>query len=131
MVPPMQPSAQERIARHKDFLRANAEIIGAFAWENCLKEGRGAVLVPEEDFIHAPTPQLKRLRFHYLPLAKHDQEPFKSVLSEKELGWLAGYDPDEKVVVCILREPSGVSSYFIGGRSRPSEAYARQKAKSN
>ena len=127
----MNLTPEQRIARHKDFLLANGETIAAFSWGGYLKDGKGAVLIPEEDFIHAPTPQLKRLRFHYLSLAKRDQEPFKAVLSEKELGWLAGYDPDEKVIVCILREPSGVSSYLMGGRSRPSVAYARQQAKQN
>jgi hypothetical protein len=89
------------------------------------------VLVPEEDFVREPSPQLKGIRFHYLPLSAHDREPFRGVLSGRELGWLASYDPDEKVVVCVIRDGGGVSSYFVGGRMKPSEAWARQQAKRN
>ena len=49
----------------------------------------------------------------------------------KERGWLDSYDPYERVIVIILREGGGASGYLIGGRTRPSEAYARQKAKEN
>lgn len=120
---------EQRIARHKDFLQANWPLIAAFSWENYLVKGRGAVLVPEADFVDAELPQLKALRFHYLPLAERHSPPFEEVLAGKEAAWLEAYDPDEKAVVCILREAEGVSSYFIGGRMKPSEAYAREKAR--
>jgi hypothetical protein len=128
---PMELTKEQRIARHKHFLKANVELIASFSWGGNLASGRGAVLVPEDDFVHAEPPQLKGIRFHYLPLATHDQEPFKGILSEQELGWLTSYDPDVKVVVCILRPEGGVSSYLIGGRMKPSEAWARQQAKRN
>lgn len=50
------------------------------------------------------------------------------MLIEKELGWLATYDPDARVAVCIIGE-HGVSSYLCGGSGKPSEAFARQQAK--
>lgn len=125
----MNLTQEERIARHKSFLIANGELLSAFSWENYLAKGKGAVLVPEEDFMRADVPQLKGLRFHYLPLAEKDKEQFKSIFAEKELGWLATYNPDEKVILCILREGGGVSSYlFGGGRVKPSEAYMRKRA---
>src|ERR1039458_7702987 len=43
------------------------------------EEGRGAVLVPEEDFVHADIPQLKGLRFRYLALKEHGKPPFTDV----------------------------------------------------
>lgn len=127
----MNLTREQRIARHKDFLKANWRQLSAFSWEHYLTQGVGAVLVPEEDFVHASHPQLKGLRFHYLPLADKDKEPFKEVLAEKELGWLQTYDPDEKVICIILREGDGISSYLFGGTTKPSEAYAWQKAKEN
>ncbi|MCE9612920.1 MAG: hypothetical protein K8T26_01500 [Lentisphaerae bacterium] len=127
----MKLTKEERIARHKSFLQANWEIIAAFSWGNYLEKGRGAVLVPEEDFVHQPIPVLKGLRFHYLPMEGHEASPFKGILSDRELAWVKTYDPDEKVILCIIREGGGVSSYLIGGRSKPSEAWARQKAGEN
>jgi len=87
--------------------------------------------VPEQDFVHSATPELKGLRFHYLPLKEHGRGPFKGVLAKKELVWLRTYDPDERVVLCVLREEGGVSSYYFGGTTKPSDAYARQKAMNN
>jgi hypothetical protein len=127
----MNLTKERRIGRHKDFLKANAEVISAFAWEGYLSEGPGAVLVPEEDFVHASRPELKPLRFHYLPLTSKDQAPYQDVLTEKEIGWLTSYNPDEKIVLCVLRKGDGISSYLFGGRVRPSEAYARKQAKRN
>lgn len=127
----MDLSKEQRILRHKSFLQANWDAIAAFSWEHHLKNGRGAVLVPEEDFIHAETPQLKGLRFHYLPAVGHEDGPFKGILSVKELTWMNSYDPDARVVVCILREGGGVSSYLIGGNPKPSVALARQQIKEN
>lgn len=117
---------EQRIARHKDFLKANWHLIAAFSWENYLTKGRGVVMVPEEDFVHATVPQLKGLRFHYLALT--DKNPdFAHVLADKESRWLESYDPDEKVIICIVR-PEGVSSYLFGGPAKNSQAYAQQKA---
>lgn len=37
------------------------------------------------------------------------------------------YDPDEKVILCVIRDGGGISSYLIGGRMKNSEAFKRQK----
>jgi hypothetical protein len=127
----MQLTKEQRIARHKSFLGANWEPIAAFSWEHYQKDGRGMVVVPEEDFVHLPSPTLKGLRFAY---AAKDGELLRKVSTHfeaKEWSWLDSYDPDEKAIVIILREGGGTSGYLIGGRTRPSEAWARQKAKDN
>jgi hypothetical protein len=126
----MQLTPEQRIARHKDFLNANWESLAAFAWEHHQAEGAGVVLVPEDDFVHFESPQMAPLRFHYLSLAASERPPFKNLLSEKELTWLRTYDPDTHVVCCIIQD-GGVSSYLFSGSCRCSEAYLRQKAKSN
>ena len=127
----MQLTKEQRIERHKSFLKANWITLSAFSWEHFQKQGPGAVLVPEEDFVHSASPELKGLRFHYLPLVQHDKGPYQGVLAEKELTWLKTYDPDERVVLCVLRPEGGVSSYLFGGTTKPSDAYTRQKAKEN
>lgn len=127
----MNLTKEQRIAQHKNFLKANWITLASFSWENFQAKGAGAVLVPEEDFVHSATPELKGLRFHYLPLSGHDKGAFMGVLAEKELAWLKTYDPDKMVVLCVLRKEGGVSSYLFGGSTKPSEAYARQKAKEN
>lgn len=122
---------EQRIARHKNFLKSNWIILAAFSWEHFQAKGSGAILVPEEDFIHSSSPVLKGLRFTYFPLSEHNKAPFKGILAEKELRWLKTYDPDKMVVLCVLREGGGVSSYLFGGTTQPSDAYAKQKAKNN
>jgi hypothetical protein len=128
---PTELTREQRIARHKDFLRANGETIAAFSWGGYLKDGKGAVLVPEEDFVHLPTPQLKGLRFAYAAKDSDLLGEISTHFEQKEWSWLDSYDPDEKAIVIILREGGGTSGYLIGGRTRPSEAWARQKAKDN
>jgi hypothetical protein len=118
---------EQRIAKHKSFLNANGLRIAAFAWEHYLTKGRGAVLVPESEFLYEDIPQLKGIRFHYLAQTEREQPAFKDILAEKELAWMETYDPDEKVILCIIREGGGISSYLFGGRIKNSEAYTRQK----
>ena len=118
---------EQRIAKHKSFLNANSLLIAAFSWEHYLAKGRGAVLVPEADFLYADTLQLKGIRFHYLAQTEREHSAFKNVISEKEMAWMETYDPDEKVILCVIRDGGGISSYLIGGRMKNSEAFKRQK----
>jgi hypothetical protein len=53
------------LTKEQRILNANQELLAAFAWERYQKEGRGMVVVPEDDFVHLPTPTLKGLRFAY------------------------------------------------------------------
>lgn len=127
---PMNLTAQERIARHKSFLNANWELLAAFGWEHFQKEGRGMVVVPEEDFVGYATPQLKGLRFAYATKDSGLMGEISKAFEAKEWGWLDSYDPDAKVIVIILRD-HGTSGYLVGGRTKPSEAWVRQQAKQN
>jgi hypothetical protein len=43
----MELTKEQRIARHKDFLASNWQILAAFSWENYLAKGPGAVFVPK------------------------------------------------------------------------------------
>ena len=126
----MDLTQEQRIARHKSFLGANWDLIAAFSWEHYQTEGRGMVCVPEEDFVHADHPQLKGLRFLYAAKGSELMGKISSAFEEKEWNWLETYDPDQKVIVVILRE-QGTSGYLIGGRMKPSEVWARQKATEN
>ena len=127
----MKLTKEQRIAKHKNFLGANWELISAFAWEHYQKEGRGMVVVSEEDFVVFANPQLKGLKFAY---AVKDSDLIREVsghFEAKEWGWLDSYEPNERIIVIVVREGGGTSGYLIGGRTRPSEAYAKQQAKSN
>lgn len=123
-------SQEQRIARHKSFLAANWELIAAYSWEHYQSEGRGMVVVPEEDFVHLPTPTLKGLRFAYAAKDGDLLSKISTHFEDKEWSWLDSYDPDAKAIVIIVRD-HGTSGYLIGGRTRPSAAWARQKAKDN
>ncbi len=105
-------------------------LIAAFAWEHYQKEGRGMVVVPEEDFVHAVSPQLTGLRFNYAIKGSEFLGKISTAFENKEWGWLDSYDPDARVILIIL-SGQGTSGYLIGGKMSPSEAYARQKVKEN
>jgi hypothetical protein len=62
----MNLTKDERILRHKQFLSTNWEMLAAFSWEHYQQEGRGAVLVVEEDFVHAETPQYTTVHLRYV-----------------------------------------------------------------
>lgn len=117
-----------RMAKHRDFLKANWRKIASFAYENYLAKGRGIVAIPEEDFVHASEPSLAPIRFHYSP-----ESEALSLMSDyqgsKEQGWMGSYDPEEKVIATIIRfDSTGVSSYLFGARPTPKEIYEAGKA---
>jgi hypothetical protein len=122
---------EQRIARHKDFLKANWELLAAFSWEHYQTEGRGFVVAMEVDFIHAATPQFAPIRLRCVAENSARFPEVMKMLGEQELGWLKSYDPDARVPLLIVRDNGGTSGYLIGGNLRPSEAYRRQRVKMN
>lgn len=127
----MNLTQEQRIARHKQFLSANWQLLAAFSWEHYQSEGRGFVAAMEEDFVHAATPQYAPIRLRFIAEKSAKFPEVMKMLGEKELGWIKTYDPDERVPVLIIRDNGGTSGYLIGGNPKPSVAYERQKAKSN
>lgn len=127
----MNLTPEQRIAKHKDFLNANWRRIAAFAWEHYLEKGKGMVLVHEEDFVFAPTPQYAPLRFRYLPVDDPGMKDFPDWEGSKEQMWIVSYDPSERVIVVVIRYDSSISSYFAGARPSPPDAYALLKASDN
>ena len=127
----MKISEEERRLRHKRFLLANLGMLSAFAWEYYQKEGRGAVVADERDFIHAPEPQYARISLRYIAEGSPRLQEVGGWPGDKEAGWVATYEPDERIVVLIVREDKGLSSYLVISPIRPSEAFARQQARGN
>lgn len=130
-MPPL--SKEQRIARHKDFLRANWRALASFAWGHFLADGKGCVVALEADFVNAASPQYAPIRLKYLAESRRDEMAAAGVtLSDKEDGWLKAYDPAEKVIVMILRGDGGqISSYLLGGSPKPEDCWAADKAKEN
>lgn len=124
------PSPEERVAKHKDFLSANWRRIGAFAYSEYLLKGRGIVCVPEEDFIHAPSPSYAPIHFRYFTEADII-EVMLDYDGSKEQGWVRSYSPDEKAIITILRYDAGVSSYLAGGQPSPPACHAAKVAEGN
>ena len=113
-----------RMARHRVFLDANWRQIAAFAYGEYLAKGRGIVAIMEEDFVHANEPTLAPIRFKYFSAAEAPRL-MSDYEGSKEQGWVGGYNPDEKVVVTVVRfDSTGVSSYLIGARPSPKELHA-------
>lgn len=127
----MNLGEEERIARHKRFLQANWKLLAAFAWEHYQKQGRGAVVADERDFVHAGVPQYTAIHLRYVA----ENTPFLKEIGgwpgDKEAGWVKTYDPDARVVVLIVRDNGGTSGYVIGAFPRPSEAFAEQQTQAN
>ena len=127
----MNLGEEERIARHKRFLQANWKLLAAFAWEYYQKQGRGAVVADERDFVHAGVPQYATIHLRYVA----ENTPLLKELGgwpgDKEADWVKTYDPDARVVVLIVRDNGGTSGYLIGASPRPSEAFAKQQTQAN
>ena len=127
----MKLSAEERILRHKRFLAANWKLLAAFAWEYHQKQGRGAVVVDERDFIHAPVPQFTGIHLRYVAENTALLKEIGGWPGDKEANWVATYDPEIRVVLFIVRDDEGISGYLAGTTPRPPEAYAQQKMEGN
>ena len=127
----MHLTPEQRIGKHKDFLNANWRGIAAFAWDRYLDKGKGMVLVHEEDFVFAKTPQYAPLRFRYLPANDPAIAEFPDWEGSKEQAWMESHDPAERVIVVMIRYDSSISSYFAGAQPSPPDAYALLKASDN
>lgn len=127
----MRWSEDERRRRHRDFIQANLLALAAFAWEHFQQEGRGAVLVDERDFIHAPQPRYAVLHYGYVAERSERLRALGGWPGDREAGWVATYDPDERFVVFVVREEQGLSSYFVNSPTKPSQAHAQQSARGN
>ena len=127
----MKPSEEERIIRHKRFLAANWKLLAAFAWEHYQKQGRGAVVADERDFVHAEVPQFTGIHLRYVAENTALLKEIGGWPGEKEANWVATYDPEIRVVVFIVRDNDGISGYLAGTIPRPPEAFAQQQAEGN
>ena len=127
----MNITKDERITRHKRFLAANWQLLASFAWEFYQQQGRGAVVVDENDFVHANVPQFAALKFRYMADNSSLLKEVGGWPGEKEANWVKTYDPDARVIVMILRDRGGTSGYLIGTAPKPFVAFANQQAKNN
>ena len=127
----MNLSEEERIIRHKRFLTANWKLLAAFAWEHFQKQGRGAVVADERDFIHAGVPQFTGIHLRYMAENSAILKKAGGWPGDKEANWVATYDPEIRVVLFIVRDNGGTSGYLAGTSPRPPEAYAQQQAGGN
>jgi hypothetical protein len=110
----------------KRFLVANWNRLAAFAWEHYQKQGRGAVVVEEGDFVHSEVPQFTTLQLRYVAentVLLKDQQAGDCRLE-------AGGGAMGKAEM-ILRETGGCSGYLIGTAPPPPEAFAQQQAEGN
>lgn len=121
----------QRVSRHREFLNANWTRIASFAYSGFRDKGRGVVAVPEADFVQAARPELTPVHFRYFTEADI-REVMTDYDDSNEEGWVASYNPEEKVIVTVIRyDGTGVSSYLIGSRPSPLEAYRLEKVKGN
>lgn len=96
-----------------------------------MAEGRGIVVVTEEDFIHSTSPELKALRFAYTPKDGDLMQKISKHFEKQEWGWIESYDPNERVIVIVLCEGEETSGYLFGVLFPCSEASTRQLANGN
>jgi len=127
----MKLSKEQRISGHKTFCGSNWRMIAVFSWGQFLEKGKGAVVVPEDDILSQGAPELAPIRFNYVTKDFSRQEGMQGFFGEKEEAWLRDYDPDEKVIMMVIRNGGGISSYFIGGSPKPSKVYTEYQSASN
>ena len=122
---------EQRRSKHQEFMNSNWRALAAFSWEHYLADGRGIVVLPEEDFIHADHPQYALLRFRYALADSPELKDTPDREGGKEHGWLKTYDPKLSVIVMILLESGSASSYLIGGKLPPPNCSAVKKSEQN
>ena len=127
----MNLTQEQRIAKHKQFMQANWLLLAAFAWEYYQQQGRGAVVVDENDFVHADVPQYAALKFRYVADNSTMLKDIGGWPGDKEVNWVKTYAPTQRIVVMIIRNGGGTSGYMIGGNPPPTECFDRQQAKKN
>ena len=127
----MSLTREQRIAKHKQLLQANWALLAAFAWEYYQKQGRGAVVADERDFVYAKVPQYTGIKLRYVADGSPLLKEIGGWPGDKEAQWVQTYDPDARVAVLIVRDGGGTSGYLLGANPKPSECFARQEAKKN
>jgi hypothetical protein len=84
--------------------------LAAFAWEHYLDRARAC---------------------RYLAVNDPAMKDFPDLEGSKEQSWTDSYDPAERVIVVVLQHDSSISSYFLGAKPSPPDAYALVKAAEN
>ena len=89
------------------------------------------MFVREEDFIHAKVPRFTTIRLNYVAESSPELRAAGGWPGDRESAWVRTYNPDQRVIVIVLREGKGTSAYLAGGPVRPSVAFQRELAKQN
>jgi hypothetical protein len=107
----------DRFEAHKDFLQLTYDALVALAQKGYATEGRGMLLVPEEDVMEnlsrkpsKPGPFLLRGRLGYCSQSAMRAQGY----GQREKSWTQTYDPQHEMVVTItMDQPQGVASYRL------------------
>lgn len=121
--------------RHIAFIRANWDLLAAAAYAGYLEDGRGMILLADEDFIDKPIGVFMKFRQFYMAegnkifVAAGNKWPGK----KKEARWVSEYNPERCLLVAFSRTDGGVSSYRVEGVGSgiPELAYQRSKGSQN
>ena len=102
-------------SRHLSFITANFEQLAAAAYAGFLEDGRGMILLADEDFIKKPLGVFVKFRQCYMAKgSKIFAAAGNKLPGDKEEGWVAEYDPKRTLLVAFSRS-GGISSYRILG----------------
>ncbi len=100
--------------------------LGAFAYRNYLRKGRGAVLVPREAL---NTPGSFSGKLTYLPMTRVRQLlESESVPATRRLIW--DYFPEKSVVVLVLENQNDLRPYLLNTLPTPLQAFHAALARS-
>jgi hypothetical protein len=107
----------DRFEAHKDFLQLTYDALVALAQKGYATEGRGMLLIPEEDVLEnlrrkpsKPGPFLLRGRLGYCSQSAMRAQGY----GQREKSWTQTYDPQHEIVVTItMEQPQGVASYRL------------------
>lgn len=112
--------------RHLDFVKINWCLLCTVAYSGFLKNGRGMTIACDEDYMNKPKGILTRLRISFIPSGELTA---RGVIGDKEIKWMAEYQPERTLLVGFVRQDGGFSSYRLDsfGDNTPLEIYNRSK----
>lgn len=112
--------------QHLGFIHSFWNLLAYEAFRRFVSDGKGILLVKEEDFLNRSLSELNGIEIGYISASVPEGH---TLLSHQEIGWMSDYDPESTVLIGFVRSDQGFSSYRIAGLlgRTPKEMYQRLK----
>lgn len=113
----MEEPTPEQREQHLRFLRTHWIPIAVAAYQGFVEHGRGFLMLLESDIKGFRPGAVVKFNVSFLGEKEAMRlNPEKPWPGDKEATWVKEYDPDVTVLIGILRDDNGISSYRVLGQ---------------